>query len=149
MYSGPTLNRNLFCELNFTSCGRIVPDYWPLYYQASCLGRWDQAVGWLGTGDAELQSRTSFDEFVSHYQKYLKYVDILTIPHHGSFDNYCSGLGEIGHCAVLTSDHVNDPKGFHPSDKVMVNLRTKYPFIFIVTRDADSAVYSNVEVFVQ
>ena len=146
MYSGPAPSREIYCGSNLTNHGLVNQGQRFSHFRFHDFRRWDEKLGWLGTGNAELRGQSFFDAFVEHYRRYIDAVDTLTIPHHGSIKNYCGALGEIGQCAVLTSDHMDDPKGFHPSKKVMLNLRTKCRDIFIVTRDMESAVFSTTEV---
>jgi len=142
MYSGPRHGRPAHGYLCWNTNEPVSQHYWQDYEY-----RWKTRVGWLGTGDAELRDAPLLEAFVEHYRDYIYAVDTLTIPHHGSIENYCGALGDIGQCAILTSDHVNDPKDHHPSTLVMVNLRTKRNPIFIVTREMDSAVFSTARVF--
>lgn len=144
MYSGPRLGRRVQGILR-----------WPSHEQAMLSHvndfgyRWRfRTVGWLGTGDAELHDAPLFDAFAAHYRGYTDAVHTITIPHHGSIENYCGALGEIGHCAVLTSDHEDDPNGHHPNSLVMVNLKTKSGPAFIVTREMNSAAFSTAEIVV-
>lgn len=142
MYSGPRHGRRAHGYLLWPTHEPVSRHHWPDYEW-----RWGTRVGWLGTGDAELRDPPLFEAFAAHYRDYSDAVDTLTIPHHGSIENYCAALGEIGQSAMLTSDHVNDPDDQHPSTRVMLNLRTKRNPIFIVTREMDSAVFSTARVF--
>jgi Metallo-beta-lactamase superfamily len=143
MYSSPRHGRHAYGFLRRTNHGPVSQYNW---YDHECT--WRTRVGWLGTGDAELRDPPLYKAFATHYRDYSDAVDTLTIPHHGSIENYCSALGEMGQSALLTSDHVNDPHDHHPSHRVMVNIRTKCKPIFIVTRDIDSAVFSTAKIFV-
>ena len=139
MYSGPRHKRIAHGYL-----GRWTYDPMSRHYFRDYDWRWRaESIGWLGTGDAELREPPLFDAFATHYQDFIGSVDTLTIPHHGSRENYCASLGEVGQCAVLTSDHEEDPDEHHPSPQVMVNLRTKRSPVFIVTREMGTALFND------
>lgn len=143
MYSGPARGRKY--------CGVC----WSTQAEASCRRcngcefDWGSCVGWLGTGDAELQSAHQVGAFSRHYCDYIHSIDTLTIPHHGSIENYCAELGDIGQAAVLTSNHACDPRNQHPNNTVVKNLRTKKRSVFIVTKDESSAVFTNARLLFQ
>ncbi|MDP3410356.1 MBL fold metallo-hydrolase [Bosea sp. (in: a-proteobacteria)] len=47
-----------------------------------------ERIGWLATGDAELRSTKRRKNFLDHYGALLKRVCTLTLPHHGSVENF-------------------------------------------------------------
>lgn len=141
MYSGPKRGRPAHSYVRWLTHESVAGHQWHDYEWC-----WSTQVGWLGTGDAELCDPTLFEVFATHYQDYSDTVDTLTIPHHGSIENYCGALGEIGQSVMLTSDHVNDPDDHHPNTRVVVNLRSKCKPLFIVTRDMDSMVFSSARI---
>lgn len=111
-----------------------------------CVCRWDwnfyrlHGLGWLGTGDAELEPSGNFSLFENHFGDLLQRVDTVTIPHHGSKDNYNAKLGDFGFQHIITSDHLVDPKDHHPAAEVMLNLRTKSHHVHVVAlADSTSA----------
>ena len=114
-------------HFSFSSYGRLV---WGHRHSAR--------LGWLGTGDAELKSRHKMSAFELHYAGSLETVDTITIPHHGSIHNYNGKLGNIRWRSVLTAECEVDPKGHHPSRKVVSNLKTKSRYTHIVTLNKSS-----------
>ncbi len=101
-------------------------------------------LGWLGTGDAKLNSNGNMKAFEKHYADYLKRVDTLTIPHHGSIGNYNGKLGDIGFRHVITADHAIDPKGHHPSKAVILNLNTKSDYTHIATLEESTSLFDRI-----
>lgn len=132
MYSGIEIDQYHWVQKNFSSSSHGL-----LYYRH---WHWSK-FGWLGTGDAELKSNDNMSAFERHYADYLDKVDTVTIPHHGSIDNYSSKLGDIGYRHVITADHAVDPKGHHPSEKVILNLNTKSGYTHIATLDESSTLF--------
>jgi len=84
-----------------------------------------QRVGWLGTGDAELQRQMRITNFVSHYGKYLESVATLTLPHHGSDRNTGSGLlDKVSPCLGVASADIYSTWR-HPGTRVMQLLASR------------------------
>lgn len=122
MYSGPLENR---CD-------------WRLWKTCSCcsLCNWNNwcctRVGWLATGDAELKGKPNFDDFERHYADELPGVDTLTIPHHGSADNFDRRFSLFGRNYVITGPSVNSKK-HHPAESVVLDLNMGGGKVHIVT----------------
>jgi hypothetical protein len=142
MYSGPSYGLPVHGNLSWPSSEASVH-----CYHSKRIGNMRRGLGWLGTGDAELRTPVSFGDFFTHYKDYVNAIDTLTIPHHGSIDNYSGGLGDIAFSTVLTSNYAEDPHGHHPNELVMTNLRTKCNLIFVVTREMESAVFSRSHIY--
>lgn len=51
-----------------------------------------QAVGWLGTGDMQLNSVRRRTAMIEHYRSVLDQVNVLGLPHHGSHRNFHASL---------------------------------------------------------
>ncbi|MHB8366115.1 MAG: ComEC/Rec2 family competence protein [Acidithiobacillus sp.] len=98
-------------------------------------------LGWLGTGDAELKSPTSFSQFKSHFSTLLDRVDTIMIPHHGSILNYNSELAEIAEHSIITSNYNIDPRGQHPSQAVMDDLKINGANPHVVTLEDSTSVF--------
>ncbi len=137
MYSGVDEAHSRALRI-FSSSSRVPELFMPRYWG-------DLPIGWLGTGDAELQSDDAMDRFEHHFSMHLDGVGTITIPHHGSKDNYSARLGDIGYRHVITSNHVEDPKGHHPAPEVMLNLNTKSHFIHVVTSHHASCLFDRMD----
>ena len=75
LYSGPTL--------------REAGDVWVAGRDDVVqVGGAPSRSGWLGTGDAQLKKQTARRAFLKHYAANLSLVSTLTLPHHGSEDNF-------------------------------------------------------------
>ncbi|MDO8989404.1 MAG: MBL fold metallo-hydrolase [Sideroxyarcus sp.] len=109
----------------------------PLCYFQDCW--WihlHYGIGWLGTGDAELKSKTNFQAFMNHFNGHIEKTSTTSIPHHGSINNYHPKLGEIGFRHTITSDYAVDPKGHHPSPTVVSDIQAKCGTPIIVTKSS-------------
>jgi hypothetical protein len=102
-------------------------------------------IGWLGTGDAELKDSSKLENFEKHFKDFIHCLDTLTIPHHGSRDNYNARLGDFGFQHIITSDHLVDPKDHHPAAEVMLNLQTKSDHVHIVSLKDCTAVFESFD----
>lgn len=101
-------------------------DYWGIHSH--------YGIGWLGTGDAELKSNPNFQAFMQHFNGHIEKISTISIPHHGSIKNYHPKLGEIGFRHTITSDHLVDPKGLHPSPTVVSDIQAKCGDPIVVTK---------------
>jgi len=80
-------------------------------------------VSWLGTGDAELRKEKDIREFVYHYQSLLDHVHTVSLPHHGSIDNFHPGLvGATNPMEVFVTCPENSDH--HPAPDVISRLRS-------------------------
>ncbi|QLI82651.1 MBL fold metallo-hydrolase [Chitinibacter fontanus] len=144
MYSAPVneywIRRLTFFEsgfFNLKSCWR-------------CFDLQHNRIGWLGTGDAELKNEPKskkFDDFKKHYGTLLDNVDTLTIPHHGSIENFEDDLGRIGYIHVITAPAVDPKKASkikHPATSVLMSLISKSSHISIVTSESHTALLQHI-----
>lgn len=67
-------------------------DKWWYYQGFGSFGYDRDRVGWLGTGDAELKTSKRRGEFLKFYKSVFDHVSTLTLPHHGSQNNFHSDL---------------------------------------------------------
>lgn len=75
-------------------------------------------IGWLGTGDAELESPNSIKKFLSYYDQEINRTRVLQLPHHGSKYNFNLDLLNLNpiHCVVSASP--KNPRWEHPAESV-------------------------------
>ncbi|BCM26202.1 MBL fold metallo-hydrolase [Methyloradius palustris] len=45
-------------------------------------------VGWIGTGDMQLNLSRRYKAFITYYRKLLNEINIFVLPHHGSYHNF-------------------------------------------------------------
>ncbi len=134
MYSGTNDRLEFDLVRHSSSLGSCSCKYRYYYH-------WPSGIGWIGTGDAEFKDVNKTDAFVMHFGNLLDRTDTLTIPHHGSKDNYNARLGDIGVQHIITSDHIVDPKDHHPASEVMTNLQTKSDHVHIVSLEECTALF--------
>lgn len=51
-----------------------------------------EACGWLSTGDASLGVQRRRTAFLKYYRRYLEYVGVLVVPHHGAATSFHNEL---------------------------------------------------------
>lgn len=114
------------------------------------FGRWgchaDDGVGWLATGDAALGDGDRRSAFLHHYRDLLDHVVTLTIPHHGSENNFDPELltrVNPGFC-VAAADSVG--KWRHPGSAVVQAVASHGLFLSVVTSATSSQVEERAEV---
>lgn len=127
LYSGPLPDGSAKTELHFGRFGK-----WE--------ARGEGGLGWLATGDADLKVNRRRARFLHHYSKLLGEVVTLTIPHHGSDNNFNAELLErVEPCfCVVAADAVG--KWRHPGTKVLQAIASHGRFLSVVTSNEASTV---------
>lgn len=137
LYSGPadTSSKHLY-------------DYW---YTAGKPFQWRwyerspvPAVGWLGTGDADLLATMRRKDFLSHYGRLLANVATLTLPHHGSERNFHEELLKKirPRLSVASADRYSNWR--HPGAHVVQAVCSHGAAIHVVTSTACSRLHECV-----
>lgn len=134
MFSG--LSENIRREINtrISFCYKNFKFPPPYYLNREYNALYIRSIGWLATGDAELKNNIEFNNFSAHFKDHLDIVDTITIPHHGSIENYNGGISKIGKFSVITSNQESDDKGLHPNLTVMMDLNLNHRKTFIVDK---------------
>ena len=95
-----------------------VPPF-PLHF----LFRRKGAVGWLGTGDAELKDHQIRGAWERSYRKFLPNLSTLLLPHHGSDRNFSPELLQYQDLACCVAS-AGDPSQYsHPGVEVIESVR--------------------------
>ena len=78
-----------------------------------------QAVGWLGTGDASLRLKAIREDWMSTFSRVKDQVSTILLPHHGSRYNFHSQLLEFPNLSSCVAAAANDSGRLrHPSPEV-------------------------------
>jgi hypothetical protein len=138
MFSGPDLHNisQLSYQLDFP--------WW--INAAQWFGNEHRCIGWLGTGDIRLKGENRFPMFEKHFGHLLEYVDTVTIPHHGSRDDFNPKLADVGSRQVITSDYCIDPKNNHPAPEVIRSILAKHGQPHIVTTDKSTELIEQYDI---
>jgi len=133
LYSGPLPDGTTRPQIHFGSFGK-----W------SAEG--DSGIGWLATGDANLKVKKRRANFLRHYQKLLDEVVTLTVPHHGSENNFSEELLlRVDPCfCVVAADAFG--KWRHPGTKVLQAVASHGRFLSVVTSQKTSEVEECVQI---
>lgn len=98
------------------------------------------AIGWLMTGDMQLNLKERLEKFIMYYQSVLKYVNVLGLPHHGaegSFDPLLlKALPNVTHCFAAAGKN----KYGHPSIRVINAVRDNDREFIHVCSESDSGL---------
>ena len=114
------------------------------------FGKWsgqgERGIGWLATGDADLKVKRRLDRFLRHYAKLLNEVTTLTIPHHGSENNFCEELlSRVNpNFCVVAADAVG--KWRHPGTKIVQAVASHGLFLSVATSQKASEVEEKAQV---
>ncbi|KFG94515.1 hypothetical protein GQ56_0125735 [Burkholderia paludis] len=90
-----------------------------------------RSVGWIHTGDLNLDDDTKLEKFLGHYEAELRTVSVLVLPHHGSVRSYGRDLRRLDALARTLDDRplflapaLPTGRYKHPDDSVMTQCRT-------------------------
>lgn len=78
LYSGPIKSENMDIEIHAFR----HHSYWHRSYGNSNYG------GWMLTGDAHFNGMRRRKRFLKFYERFLKLINVLMLPHHGSIHNH-------------------------------------------------------------
>lgn len=99
---------------------RRVPPF-SLHFLFSLKG----ALGWMGTGDAELQDDQVRGAWERSYRKFLPNLSTLLLPHHGSNCNFSSELLKYQNLTCCVAAAGDRSQYSHPGVEVIENVRLK------------------------
>lgn len=119
LYSGPL--RQSWLALDSTYPAWIIED----------------GIGWIGTGDANLKTKSRRKAFLKHYRPVLPFTLTVTLPHHGSRANFDPELLTMGNIVFVAS------AGFysqydHPHDDVREAVIAAGKWLRVCTERPDS-----------
>lgn len=105
-----------------------------------------RASAWLHTGDATLRKYAS-QRMANHFGDYLlSSVGTLTLPHHGSADNFhpvlLSKLPNLRVAIALRGPHADSRKWAHPAAKVISAVCAASVLPWVVTEQGGSSIAS-------
>jgi hypothetical protein len=141
-------------DLNATSLclysGPLPQAQMPKFTYQAVLGKWwiaqfeAERVAWLTTGDAALKQPKRRKPFLNHYGNLLKQVTTLTLPHHGSDENFDAELiTAIEPIAfVAAADRYRNWR--HPGSAVVQAVASFGRSVSVVTSQVASTVYEEV-----
>lgn len=116
------------------------------------LLKWERPyVGWLGTGDAELQVDVVRNAFFLKYRAQLAMLDTFCVPHHGSKGNWDPELvldTRLDNCNIylITGPTQNPPTdSHHPARGVLLDIRSKWKKPIIVGSEVNSRHDFNIK----
>jgi hypothetical protein len=117
-------NRSSLCIYAGPEPSANLPDLAQAYSlrQRSRVAR--SAIGWLGTGDAELFTAKWSKAFVANYATEVGRVETFQIPHHGSAGNFNTKLLSLSPRFCVASAWPKNPLWAHPSPDVVAAITT-------------------------
>ncbi|WP_245423898.1 hypothetical protein [Rhizobium sp. M1] len=104
-------------------------------------------VAWLGTGDAALASGKRRKAFLKHYGRLLNNVGVLTLPHHGSENNFHDELVTKISPRLTMAAADRYSKWRHPGAYVVQSICSHGSAVHVVTSKLPSLLREYVELF--
>ncbi|MDX1039146.1 hypothetical protein GOL69_17970 [Sinorhizobium medicae] len=108
------------------------------------FGMWTARLGdriaWLATGDADLKSTSRREPFLRHYRRLTSKVSTLTLPHHGSENNFDTELITAIEPLHFVAAADKFSKWRHPSTGVLQAVASHGRFLSVVTSESASEV---------
>ena len=120
LYSGPSEgSRDLLWEYSIVGClsacaPRVVKAGGVPYFPCE-----EQAVGWIGTGDAELRTAKVREAWRRTYSPFEEQVSTLLLPHHGSTGSFHPELLEFQNLALCVASAGAPSRYKHPGHSVV------------------------------
>ena len=106
---------------------------------------WKGAVGWIGTGDAELKDDQVRSAWERSYRKFLPNLSTLLLPHHGSTRNFSSELlkyPKLDCCIASAGDPSQYP---HPGVEVIESVKLDLKFFRHVSQRPSTLFCERIE----
>lgn len=141
--------------------GDTYGERYQYYYNQRCIGLYCKRLccvdfkksGCLYTGDYDMSDDNKFSTLIKSYENRLNkgflnkniedFVGCIQIPHHGSKNNYNTNMSMYNSYYVISAGTKN--MYGHPHSFVIKNLLLNDINPFIVTEEADSAVYFRID----
>ena len=126
LYSGPLRPFEGNVESACSSRHGRFPEIYPFYPWLLSEVPSDR-VGWIGTGDADLNTNEVRDQWRRAYHSVESDVATLLLPHHGSRRNFHPDLLDFPNLQVCVAAAARPSQYMHPSDETIdaVNQRKK------------------------
>lgn len=123
-YSGP-INDVIRCHSNMYIS---LSGYSNVAYSVS-LGSCDKA-GCIYFGDYNAKSKKKFNQYDNHFKNQINLLQLLQIPHHGSYANYNSKLNNPPKICFISAGLHNQYN--HPSGSVLMDMnQNQVPWLWI------------------
>lgn len=148
-YARITKNLNTTSMCLYSGLAPIGPD--PIVRYNGSFGEWSitpqvtNRVAWLTTADAALADPKRRGSFLKHFGDLLSRVITMTLPHHGSEQNFHNDLvSKIKpNNFVVSADHYATWR--HPSSSVVQNIASSGGVVWVATSSVRSAISERVE----
>ena len=102
----------------------------------------DESVGWLGTGDMNLNRKRRRDSFINFYDRagFLDMVDVFQLPHHGSArDIDCSIFNNMQRLRICFAAAGPNSYG-HPGKSVIQSVLSTGHFFHQVSHEGSTTL---------
>lgn len=142
LYSGPHKDNYLY-----RSYGPYC--YHGPYDYIAPARRTSSSIGWLGTGDARLKQHKNIDELERKLSWRKDYIHTITVPHHGSDNNWHSrfiklfGKGGSGVYCIAAADPSNYG---HPHDDVVKDIIHHNSLFCLVSTEPSSFYKEKIKI---
>ena len=143
LYSGPPKD-----SCRYRSYGPYC--YYGPYDYVAPARRSSGCLGWLGTGDARLEEPKNIDTLKRKLDWRSGLVHTITVPHHGSDNNWSSNFIEIfgekgsGVYCITAADPVYTYK--HPHDCVVRDIIRHHSLFYLVSTEPSSFYKEKIKI---
>lgn len=130
-YSGP-INDKVKCHLKNIFCNRFDEFFCCDFLFCHCYfyNQYYYKAGCMYFGDYNAKSQKNYNQYENHFKKQISLLQLLQIPHHGSYANYNSKLNLPPKISFISAGLHNRHK--HPSGNVLLDMEKNYvPWLWI------------------
>ena len=145
LYSGPTARldgRIRPIRMSFPYCSPRVYPLYPLEIRLFPSG----VAGWIGTGDADLNTGDIRDKWQSAYRGINEHVATLLLPHHGSWRNFHPDLLDFPNLQVCIASAERPSRYMHPSEETVESVFERKKVFVHVSQRVDSQFVEHISI---
>lgn len=146
LYSGPHKDNYLY-----RSYGPYC--YHGPYDYIAPARRTSSSIGWLGTGDARLKQHKNIDELERKLSWRKDHIHTITVPHHGSDNNWHSRFIELFgkdgsgvYCIAAADPKCRRYKRPHPHDSVVGDIVCHHSSFYLVSTEPSSFYKEKIKI---
>ncbi len=105
----------------------------------SPIEAWGFGPGWIGTGDANFSTTKAVNAFKQAFQRHLKNVGQVTLPHHGSEHNISTKFAQLFETNVTWIANAGSGNSFNHPANATINLVSSLGQNFVLVNENDKS----------
>ena len=145
LYSGPTRQIEGDVRLCHGPFPYGIPELYPFNRFWMCRVH-PEALGWIGAGDADLNTTRVREEWQRAYRGVGSQVGTLLLPHHGSWRNFHPDLLDFPNLELCVASAARPSRYKHPSEETIGEINQRRKVFVHVSQHVESELVEKIEV---